>query len=192
MSRAAVTSTTSRPKRPKKVKPPASLTAHRCAILAVDPGETSGWSIWANGQLRAYGTCDVFGAVPSQVITRLLEEFGPHMAVVERPFMVRFGSQTNIGTADRIWRKRLEEARLHTRTIRVYPATWRARTLGHGWAAAKRDAVHVREGIVSAELSGETGLHPDAAAAVCIGRWACFAGEVAAKMPKARTREVAA
>lgn len=191
MSRAAPHPASEKRKRPKKIKPPTALTPHQCAVLAVDPGETSGWAIWVRGSLRYHGTCDVFGDGPALAIELLLAQFGPHIAVVERPFMVRFGTQTNIGTADRIWRKRLEEARLHTRTIRVYPATWRASVLGKGWAAAKRDLVRAREAVVSAELSGQVGLHPDAAAAVCIGRWASFAGEVAAKMPKARTKRAA-
>lgn len=173
-------------KRAKKPKPPPSLTPHDAAVLAIDPGETSGWAIWVRGTLRAYGTCDVFGDMPAELVRHFLREFGPHVAVIERPFLVRFGSQTNIGTADRIWRKRLEEAGLARRIVRVYPASWRARVLGKGWASASRDLVRVREGIVAGAMTEVDHIHPDAAAAVCIGRWGCFAGEVLAVLPKRR------
>lgn len=182
--------TLARAKRPKKLKPPASPTAHPCTVLAVDPGETSGWAIWSRGTLQGYGTCDVFGDLPAALIQHLLTRHpGPHVAVIERPFLVRFGNQTNIGTADRIWRKRLDEAGLARRTLRVYPASWRARVLGKGWASASRDLVRAREQVVATAMAEVTAIHPDAAAAVCIGRWGAFAGEVLAVLPHPRSKK---
>ncbi len=179
-------------KKPKKPKPPASLTAHACTVLAIDPGETSGWAIWSKGILRGYGTCDVFGDSPAALIRHVLSRYehqGPHCAVIERPFLVRFGTQTNIGTADRIWRKRLEEAGLARRIVRVYPASWRARVLGKSWASASRDLVRAREQVVAGGIAETTLIHPDAAAAVCIGRWGSFAGEVGAVLPRSTSRK---
>lgn len=186
----AIEAPQTKPKKRKRPKLEPSLTPHDAAVLAIDPGETSGWAIWVRGTLRGQGTCDdVFGELPAVLVQHFLREFGPHVAVIERPFLVRFANQTNIGTADRIWRKRLEEAGLARRSVRVYPASWRARVLGKGWASASRDLVRAREAVVACELAGVRSLHPDAAAAVCIGRWGSFAGEVGAVLPRSRSQK---
>lgn len=168
----------------RKARPAPSVVAHPCVVLAVDPGETSGWALLDRGRLVASGTCDVFAAGPPTVVAAALALGLPVVAVVERPFRVRWSNQTGIGTADRIWRHHLAVAGLGRRIVRVYPATWRARVLGPSWAVAKREAVREREGIVAAAELGRTGVHPDEAAAVCIGRWGAFAGEVREKLPK--------
>jgi hypothetical protein len=166
------------------VKPPPTLTPHAATILTIDPGETSGWAIWVNGQLRNHGTSDVFVEDPSVLIEHLKTRYlAPYIAVVERPFLAKFG-QTTMGTADQIWRKRLEQAGLGPRTVRVYPASWRCRALGKGWGSVERELVRAKEQEVACRLTGKAFMHPDAAAAVCIGQWACFAGEVLAVLPK--------
>lgn len=172
---------------------PLQADPNDCAILAVDPGETSGWAIWDRGSLVSSGTCPVWDDDPAIVISHLLSRDAPHVGVVERPFLVRYGTQTGIGTADRIWRHRLAEHGLARRTVRVYPATWRSRTLVAGWARAGRNDVRTMEQIEAARIlgaaQGPPGVHPDIAAAICIGRWATFASEVKDKLPKRKAKK---
>ncbi len=176
-----------RAKRKPKLAP--SFTPHDCAILAVDPGETSGWAIYNRGVLHECGECDVFSEAPSRVIDYLKTFPAPHLVVVERPFMVRFGTQVAVGAGDVIWRRAAERAGLRNRITRVYPATWRARVTGK--SSAKREEARAAE---QARAERETGMScgPDEAAAVCIGLWAIRAGEVAAKLPKRRAKQVVA
>jgi Holliday junction resolvasome RuvABC endonuclease subunit len=133
----------------------------------------------------------VFGELPAALIAHFLRERGPHVVVIERPFVAKFG-QTTMGTADHIWRKRVEEAGLKRRIVRVYPASWRARVLGKGWASASRELVRARENVVAsaiAEIDDSRKMHPDAAPAICIGKWACFAGEVLAVLPRLKSEK---
>lgn len=170
-------------KRAKKTHLPPSYDAHPCAVLAVDPGESSGWAIYVHGGLVASGECDVFGHDPEWVIGSFLACEGPHVVVVERPFMVRFGTQVAVGAGDVIWRRHAERAGLGRRIVRVYPATWRARVTG--MSNAKREAARAVEQEHAARVAGRA-VGPDQAAAICIGLWAIRAGEVAAKIPKKR------
>lgn len=173
-------------KKNSKIQLPLSEVPHPCTILAVDPGEDSGWSLWSRGVLRAHGHCSVWD---TEALTAVIGQlYWPRVAVVERPFRVRFGTQTNIGTADRIWRHHLEVAGLGRRIVRVYPSTWRSRALGSGYANARRDDARARELVVAAELAGAPVEHPDEAAAICIGAWARTATEVWDKLPKRAQR----
>lgn len=170
-------------KRPKKKPPPPCLVHHEACVLGIDPGEVSGWAIWQRGELVKYGVIlDVFGPLPAELAAHFLRYRGPHVAVVERPFRVQFGTQTNIGTADRIWRKRFEEARIPF--VRVYPSSWRSKVLGKGWGNASRDLARAKEQEVARGIAQVTSIHPDAAPALLMGKWGCFAGEVLAVLPK--------
>jgi hypothetical protein len=176
------------------VVPPSSVLPHDCGILAVDPANTSGWAIWSRGALVAYGECDLFDGSPDRVIARFCALVpGPHVLVIERPFQVRFANQTSIGAADKVWRELAKRQRVR-RVVRVYPATWRARVLGQGWARAPRDKVRAREQYVAtwyvAAQGGEAPAPgPDASAAILIGRFGSHAGEVQlALLPKAKRR----
>lgn len=185
-------------RKPKRAKLPASVIPHACSILAVDPGENSGWSIQSYGELIDFGECDAFGDQPQQIIERLLCQPGPWVLVVERPFRVKHQTQTGIGTADTIWRKRAERLgfgkRVARRIVRVYPSTWRSVALGKGWGNAERDKARAEEQRLAVELVLAAPLCPsddelggDAAPAVLIGmKWAAFAGEVLAKLPKVK------
>lgn len=174
------------PSKAKRNRPklPPELVPHAAAVLAIDPGEVSGWAIWQRGQLvRAGAIEDVFGPLVVELVQHFATRYqGPHVAVVERPFRVRFASQTSIGAADAIWRRRLEEARI--RFVRVYPSSWRSRVLGKGWGNASRDLARAKEQEVACAIAGVASIHPDAAPAVCMGQWGSFAGETLAVLPK--------
>lgn len=184
----------------EKLKLPPSPTPHECVIVAVDPGENSGWSIWYSGELASFGECDVFGSEPSQLLQRTLASNAvgqrlPVVLVTERPFMVRSTNSTGIGTAEKIWREQAKRLGFSKRVVRVYPNRWRATQLNKGWHKLERDDVRLHEQGVASEYTYTHGFKEspgdDACPAILIGRWAAHAGEVGAVLPKPRKRKAA-
>lgn len=169
----------------KRSKPPAArLMPHQCRVLAVDPGNTSGWAVFDHGKLIAWGVLskdELFGDGPASVI----REQRPRVVVLERPFRVRFQNQTGIGAGMRIWKEHAAKAGLKERTLLVYPSQWR-RILPKAPKGEKRDrkAIRAVEADLAREFIGQAaggtplGVHPDVAPAVLMGRWAAFSGEV--------------
>jgi hypothetical protein len=177
-------STLARPKATKRKKAAPELLLSEpnvCSVLAIDGAEQSGWSMWERGTLRSYGECDVFGDGPAKIIAQFLQTTtGPHVLVIERPFMLRFGGQTGLGTGEKIWRVQGARAGLGKRIVRVYPSTWRSRTLPKGFASKKREEVRPKEREVAAELVQlqlgrfhvrDFPIGPEAAPAILIGQW---------------------
>lgn len=200
-------------KRVKKPKPPPSYTPWNCAILAVDPGERSGWSLWFNGSLIDWGECDAFFGAPAEVINGVKffhwltdddTKQPPLIVVVERPFRTQYGTQVAVGAGDLVWRRAAEAAGLKSRIVRVYPSTWRSKALPKGWAGgakAKRASVKEIElaeawKIVSCKKPSKwdrpnVTVGSESAPAILIGKWATHAGEVGAKMPRPRKKRAA-
>jgi hypothetical protein len=180
----------------KRVKLSPSPVSLECAVLGIDPGECSGYSIWQRGKLVEYGEVDVFSTEPADVLERFMALGGPHVLVVERPFRVKYQNQTGIGTADKMWRELAKRLRVpRWRTVRVYPPTWRSCQLPKGFASAKREKVRPEEQLVARAVVLEQ-LGPDApelgdesAPAVLIGRWGVYAGEVQKVLPKGRGKK---
>jgi len=200
--RSTMASVAGEPKKKRKKREPLAMspTAHDCSVLAVDPAELSGFSAWDRGNLKWYGECDVFGDEPQRVIERFLSTMpGPHVIVIERPFMMRFGNQSSLATGAKIWSKRAERMRFGKRIVRVYPSSWRSKMLRRGMASAKRAVVRPEE---RAEAKKIVELHfgpematvlpvaAESAPAILIGRWGSFAGEVLAVLPKPRVQKV--
>lgn len=169
---------------------PHRAVPHRAVILAVDTAERSGWALWVQGSLHAWGEIDMMGrggASAADVCADakgLAADLAPDAVLVyERPFRGTTQGQW-IGAWKAAWARELPTPH---RMVGVYPATWRARVLGRGLHAAKREVVRPVEQSVATALAdaaqpGDIG--PDAAAAVCIGYWATHAPEVAKKLPK--------
>jgi len=159
------------------------LIPHWCSILAVDPGNTSGWALYKWGRLVSYGKVterELFADGPAHVIRQLLNQPGPHVVVLERPFRIRFQNQATMGTALKVWAQRAKEARI-TRVLRVYPPTWRT-ILPKLPKGTKRDrkALRAQEAEWAEKMLGQPKVHPDISPALLMGRWAAFAGEVRA------------
>lgn len=179
-----------KPKRAKKPKPHAVFIANDCYMLCVDPGSNSGWAIYHRGMLQMFGECSPYGDEPMKLLKEVAG-MGTAVLVLERPFSVRFGNQTSIGAADKVWRVRAQECGYAKRVVRVFPARWRAKVLGPPWHMAKRKAVREHEqkvarALVAKDFAGIPG--DDACPAILIGVYAAHAGEVAAVLPKPRKR----
>lgn len=185
-------------KRATKRKPSpvlASIVPHHCVVVAVDPGETSGWAIFVHGVLVDSGELP---ASSIRVIENVIEEARwiaasrelPLVLVRERPFGGTMGR--NSSGASRVWKACWDSADVvRSRSVAVYPSTWRSRVLGRGWGNRKREVVRPEEQRVAKLIAGKATVGADESAAVCIGRWACHALEVAAKLPKVRKARAA-
>jgi hypothetical protein len=186
-------------KRAKRVKLPPSIRPHQAVIIAVDPGENSGWSIWDRGLLCEWGEVDVFDAAAVVAVLEKALAWYADPAIkcvlaIERPFQRRAEqggfNTTTTGTADKIWRTHAQRAGFSKRIVRCYPASWRARVLGSPWHMAKREAVRAREQEIAPLIVREHGFDagnppgPDACPAILIGKWATHAGEVGAVLAK--------
>jgi hypothetical protein len=176
----------------RKPKPPPSFAALRCVVLAVDCAQESGWAVWICGKPVACGhvnmiASELAGRAPSEHAQQLAAEHGVAAVLVfERPF--RGNMQ---GAWIGLWKQRWVAAGgAKRRMLGVYPATWRSRVLGRGWGSAKREAARAEEQRAARSMALENGLdveiagHGDTAPALCIGKWASHAGEVAKVLPK--------
>lgn len=180
-----------KPKREKKPPPPPSDTPNMCVTVNVDPGETSGWSIEKCGLLLDHGHCDVFGDEPMRVLERAVRigkaEGLKVVLVVERPYYVKAGTSTGIGTGEKIWRVRAARVGIR-RQVRAWPSRWRSVALGKGWGSKQREKTREQEQKVARFVLRTTEpIHPDEAPAICMGLWSSHAGEVREKLePKPR------
>ena len=174
-------------KRPKVLVP--SLQPWRAVVLAVDPGEVSGWAIYAHGKLVTFGQCDVFDhaevakIVRAAAITMAELSSLPPVLVLERPWSAR-----TLGPSRALWGKAWEMAGMSARRIvRCYPARWRAQLFGGGMHCAKQEHVRRVEQLRAQAIAarGNAPIQHDAAAALCIGAWACRAAEVGSVLPVA-------
>lgn len=191
----------------RKPKPPPSLTPWPCVALAVDTARLSGWSIFEHGHYRDSGItkADDFYGIGVLCARAVFDarHSDPRMAavlVLERPSHGNLGTTVGLGKAHGVWEAAWKEAGgAKRRIVRVYPATWRAAVLGmtrgegSNPTARERHLAAIELGTASS-LSNKCQLYSDGrrqltrdeAAAICIGRWACHAGEVGAVLPKRR------
>jgi len=189
----------------KRRRPKLAPSPHpwRAVVLAIDTAKVSGWAIYeASDRVLLSGAMDllrdepidvpggtgadyrdpeeVCEAVANIAATRGLDPF----LVLEEPF--RGNDQ---GGYKGCWRQAWARTGLPLKKSHgVYPATWRARVLGPQYAAASRDTVHpieVRHAITRIDYQfAPPRITQDQAAAICIGHWAMFAGEVGKKLPR--------
>lgn len=179
-------------KRRKLAPPPPSHRPHRCVVLAVDPGDPSGWSIWAAGRYVQSGEVDpheadaldrVIAALPL-LCTMTDPDHCPAVLVLERPW-----SRRVLGPSRALWAKAWERAGYSARRIvRAWPSRWRSQLLGTG-GRMNTEQHRTVEGahalsVVVAQTGREAAIRHDEAAAICIGHWAARAGEVSKVIPR--------
>lgn len=172
---------------------PASQAAHACVVLAVDTAKNSGVALFARGRLVTSGelqkNADAKLRAFCEVAIAAAEIAGvPCVLVLEKPprFVYRgrtASTMVGLGAAREAWERAWRDAGgKAARIVRVEPGPWRRAVLG--------TSKHVAE-LEMRRAQIEIGTHAhaigaDEAAAVCIGVWACKAGEVLAAMPKRR------
>lgn len=165
---------------------------HLAIVLGIDPGETSGWSIWERGDYLASGEVRT-PAGRADAIHRAQR----HAAAAGRPLIViaekwlakgnkRWTPVQMMGAGAQWgrWAEQLEMAGIKSsRIVRVEPQEWRAATLGRrtldraGW---KQLAVTLARGVAPRPVG------VDEAEAIWIGRYGCYAAIVGEAMPKRR------
>ncbi|MCH9839215.1 hypothetical protein K0U83_26370 [bacterium] len=164
-------------------------------ILAIDPGRTSGWAVFAFDRCIASGTATTHDQRVLAIEIAQAEESrsGRKLIVVAEKWAPGgrwyTATMTGIGAAWGMWQAALESCGVPAaRIVRVYPQTWRAKVLGGGWGV-KSDEWALR---AAKRAETETG-HPcsdDEAEAVCVGAWALRAEAVRDKAPSRRRKLV--
>lgn len=185
------------PKRARKPKLQPRMQPWPAIILAVDTATNSGWSLWKHGKMLDSGAHKIANAGESYVdLANICRQALGHcedarcldgVLVLERPFGgSNSGTLMALGVAHRLWRDAWDCAGGGARRIvRVYPVTWRSKILG----VTRGIEVRLRELEQAARFAhhlGDRQATPDEAAAICIGKWACHAGEVGRVLPKLR------
>ena len=165
-------------------------------ILAIDPGRTSGWAVFAFDRCIASGTATTHDQRVLAIEIAQAEESrsGRKLIVVAEKWAPGgrwyTATMTGIGAAWGMWQAALESRGVpNARIVRVYPQTWRAMVLGGGWGV-KGDEWALR---AAKRAEVETG-HPcsdDEAEAVCIGAWALRSDAVRDKAPSRRRKPAA-
>ena len=167
-------------KRAKKPKLPPSLRPWPCAILAIDPGERSGYAIFVRGVLVASGPVKM-GGEAVVVAEAVVRAEGLPLVVVAEKWVAHgaFGGSRTMGGLGRHW-GRWEGALLGdgitTRRIaRVVPQTWQARVIPYRVGQDRDERLRLVE--ASAQRI-KPGVTKDEAAAIGIGLWGIHAGAV--------------
>lgn len=183
--------------RPKKPKPMAVLLPWRCAVLAVDTANNSGWSIWVDGELRQSGEVKKDQRDSLINVCKLVHAYDrPAALVTESAAGFVYpgrGASTLIalGQARQAWLEAWSAAHgLKSRRVSVVPSRWRGqlwggglkKTLGRG---KTQTAFGVDWALIQLKKAGRSDHQPgeDEATAICIGSWAVRAGEVGQALP---------
>lgn len=177
--------------------PPAVPRPWPCVVLAVDTARVSGWSIWVQGKYAQSGEFDTLNASEIERVVSagaLLAEAGdvPYVLVLEKPWGGNVTVVAALGAARERWLSAWRKLAVGNvgKVVTVAVPTWRARVLGGNTIGMKRDQVRPIEQAAALGLKGARpgvsvgGVGPDEAPAVCIGKWATHAGELAKHMGK--------
>lgn len=189
------------PKRRKRAPAgPASYTAWPCVILAIDPGETSGWAVMRGGHvpgtLTSKPACGATSgsagrAEAINTAVAFAKWQGLPLVVVAETWPRRMAGGLRVGAfaSWQGWREALAEAKVPKRRIvRAQMARWSAKVLGSAFLTT--EARRARSLVVANARFG-LALGPDdhdVAAALCLGIYATHAAEVGAVLPKGRAK----
>lgn len=191
----------------RKPKPPPYPVPLPCVIVAVDPGRSSGWATYLEGQPVSYGTLD---AADRGAIGRVLLD-ACRLAHAHKLPLVLLGETWNtggrmggaqwqgLGAAWGSWRFEAETLNkrqdadglgpqlVPSRILRVSTSTWRARFgMCRAPKGSPKDWHKTRAIEVVREQLGVTvpADQHDGAEALLIGLWGARAAAVGAKLPK--------
>lgn len=176
--------------RAKAAAPLPSFRPWRCVVLALDAGETSGWSVYALGKLACSGQFAIYRDEGVREVLRVVDTAKAFAARLGVPWVAvheaTWGGRMALAAPASVgyWTFALRNAQLPLARIgSVYPARWRARVLPRGMHAAARDVVRACEQETAAALVGRS-VGADEAPAILIGKWCTQAGEVGLMLPK--------
>lgn len=183
--------------KPRKQCVPATTRPWLCDILAIDPGRTSGWALFQCGIYTASGECNAMLEAERIVELMLPRSNHPARFAIElhqqgdKVGDERMTPRTLIGLSETTgaWKSALLRRGVSERHIvRVLVPTWRGRvtTAARG---TRKEAHQSRELMTASWVSGQRITKPNEAAAICIGHWACRAGEIGRTLPKRVQRQ---
>jgi hypothetical protein len=172
----------------RKLKPPSSHVPWRSVIVAVDPGERAGVSIWINGKLLSSCALGLTASFVAELVYHRAEiERLPLVFVIEKhsPYGRKWTTATKEGMGRYVGRwldaiEALPRRRPTTKVLRVYPQTWRAAIFGTGYKNFSTDDWK-RMALARVNCDKCDGCRvtsADEAEAILIGRFACHWGEV--------------
>lgn len=156
-----------------------------CTLLAIDTARISGWALYVEGELQAFGEIDTLVDEPEiDRVVRLAVDTAaggtpPLVLVLESPWGGSVDVVAALGAARERWLRAWRQCEQPLgRVLRVRPSTWRAGVLGSRSIGLGRDSVRALElriarAVAQVEFDGH-----DAAAAILIGRWATHARAV--------------
>lgn len=199
-------------KRAKKPPPLDSYVAHNCVILAIDPGNLSGWAIVSPRQpMNVRQAVTVWSGQTSTAHKEIVEMARDASANdVMRPLVVVAETWTigdrvhdrrmraltllGLGAAWERWRAALDTAGISkSRVVRVNTSTWRAKVLGgpmnrttEEWKRLAVMHAHQRFPVRAGDDDAPPG--EDEAEALCIAAWGMHAGAVGEALKKAGKR----
>ena len=177
---------------------PASLTPHPAVILAVDPGQKSGWAIFVGGELRDFGKGDTRDARLSSIVKAIRLESATNMRLVivgeswtasrNAKADKRMNARTlaGLGASWGLWLAAIEQAGFpKRRVIRCPQIEWKRAIVGSAYASHDTAIATVKR---RHKVEGSD----DEMAAIAIGEWATRAARVGALMPKVRAKRARA
>lgn len=138
-------------------------------LLAVDTAKRSGWCLLQNGKYVDSGECDAFGSAPRELCARAIALNPKAVLILEKPFGGNLATLTGLGAARGCWLSAWRSATGRKTTARVrsvLPQTWRSELFGTS------AGFPLQEQLTAQLVTGQTNIHPDRAAAICIARWA--------------------
>ena len=174
-----------------------TYTPHACVILAIDPGEVSGFAIFAYGVPKQSGIVRARDSLGRNFIVGSAVEMArsykqPLVVVAEKwPLRVSGGAGWRPAGAPReswgMWLVAINDAAIPKRRIvRVQVGQWSAAILGN--RQLKTEARRARSIALAKSRFGRVASH-DEAAAICVGLWASHAPEVGKALPKRRAQK---
>lgn len=176
------------------IAPVLVLRPYACVVLAIDPGETSGWAIVAQGKLVQWGEVNVFDhAAVAAVVAGALQV--AEIASLPIVVFIEDSYRGETGASRPLWRKAASNAGIAARRVRKANAShWRSRFFGKGAGRWSQDVARLNEGNrARAAIAGNRSLTVnesraielghDAAAAICIGLFAACSPIVGKVLP---------
>lgn len=162
-------------------------------ILAVDAATASGWSIWLDGEIVAFGKASTRDPLSISSVCKhavgLGQERGrkavlviEHSVFRGRSMRTAVGLGAKVGAWEIMWR---QEGGHANKTIRVSPNEWRKPTIG----VTRGPLIHKHEMAKATAVLGREPDTQDEAAAIVIGYWATYSSRVARKVPVGRVRK---